>query len=124
MGRYTKESTGMEVLRPIAAKQLKDPSVKKRIWSEELEAWGFFANEEVTQYDTFLLWCSVTPGDRLVLKLDEEKTPQVSTIVGIWKESDSIKSSWIYRLIDQSGRLIRISVDENQLFRQAFDLAF
>lgn len=125
MGRYTAESTGMDVLRPIAVQQLKkDLTKKKRIWSEELEAWGFFASEEVTQQDMFLLWCSVSPGDRLVFKLDEEKEPQVSTVVGIWRESEFDKPVWIYRLIDQSGRLVRISIDENELFRQAFKLTF
>lgn len=125
MGRYTAESTGMDVLRPLAAGELqKNPFKKKRIWSEELEAWGFFAEEEVTQHDMFLLWCSISPGDRLVFKLDEEKEPQVSTVVGVWKESDRGKSSWIYRLIDQTGRLVRISVDENELFRQGLRLTF
>ena len=117
MGRYTAESTGMDVLRPIAAQQLKrNPEKKKRVWSEDLEAWGFFAEDEVTKNDVFLLWCSVTPGDRLVLKLDEENEPQVSTIVGIWKEPNTQEATWTYRLIDQLGRLAKIDVNEkNQL---------
>jgi len=124
MGRYTAESSGMDVLRPLAAEELQKNSFKKkRIWSEELEAWGFFV-EEVTQHDMFLLWCSVSPGDRLVFKLDKEKAPQMSTVVGVWKESDAHKSAWIYRLIDQTGRLVKISVDENDLFRQALKLTF
>ena len=123
MGRYTAESTGMEVLRPIAQQQLKkSPEKKKRIWSENLEAWGFFAEDEITKNDVFLLWCSVSPGDRLVFKLDEEKEPQVSTIVGIWKEPDTPEPTWTYRLIDQTGRLVRISVNENELFREGWKI--
>lgn len=125
MGKYTAESTGMAVLRPIATEKLqKCPDKKKRIWSEELEAWGFFVSEEVTQQDMFLLWCSVSPGDRLVFKLDEEKEPQISTVVGVWRETEIDKSSWIYRLIDQSGRIVRISIDESELFKQASKLMF
>ena len=125
MGRYTAESAGMGVLRPIAHDQLKkDPTKKKRIWSDELEAWGFFAEGEITKNDIFLLWCSITPGDRLAFKLDGENNRQVSTVVGIWQEANSEKSSWIFRLIDQAGRIVKISVDESELFRQAWKLTF
>lgn len=119
------ESTGMAVLRPIAKEYLrKDPSIKNRIWSEELEAWGFFSNEEVTHCDIFLLWCSVLPGDRVVFKLDEEKESQIALIINVWKESTTDRPFWIYRLLDQSGRIVRISVEERELFKQALKLAF
>ncbi len=129
MGRWSLESTGMDVLRPIAIEQLrKDPSKKKRVWSDELEAWGFFVyeNEITYQRDMFLLWCSIAPGDRLILNLNptEGKELQISTVVGVWRADDVDKPSWAFRLIDQFGRLVRIDVDENELFRQAFNLTF
>ncbi len=119
----------MDVLRPIAIEQLrKDPSKKKRVWSDELEAWGFFVyeNEITYQRDMFLLWCSIAPGDRLILNLNptEGKELQISTVVGVWRADDVDKPSWAFRLIDQFGRLVRIDVDENELFRQAFNLTF
>lgn len=119
------ESTGMAVLRPIAKEHLKkDPSIKNRIWSKELEAWGFFSNEEVTHCDIFLLWCSVLPGDRVVFKLDEEKQSQIALIINVWKESTADRPFWIYRLLDQSGRIVKISIEERELFKQALKLAF
>ena len=111
------ESTGMAVLRPIAKEHLrKDPSIKNRIWSEE--------HEEVTRCDIFLLWCSVLPGDRVVFKLDEEKQSQIALIINVWKESTTDRPFWIYRLLDQSGRIVKISVEERELFKQALKLAF
>jgi hypothetical protein len=125
MGRYTAESTGMDVLRPIAAEQLKKyPSKKTRIWSDKLEAWGFFAEDEITKNDIFLLWCSASPGDRLVFKLDEESNSQVSTIVGVWREVISDVPSWVFRLIDQSGRLVCVTINESELFLQASKSTF
>ena len=56
------------------------------------------------------------------IKLDEENEPQVSTIVGIWKEPNTQEATWTYRLIDQLGRLAKIDVNEKELFREGWKI--
>jgi hypothetical protein len=120
MGRYTAESTGMNILRPIAQEKLrKDASKKKRIWSDDLEAWGFFAIDEVTKQDIFLLWCSAAPGDRLIVN-DDQGNKKMTTIVGVWKNTIEGINWWIFKLIDQFGVILDLKIKENELFMQAW----
>ena len=108
------ETSGMSVLRPIAENQLKENNQKARIWSEDLDAWGFFI-EDITMKDEFLLWCSVTPGDRITLNRKD-----IYTIVGVWRD-EKIKDipSWIYRMMGQNGRTVDVNVKEKELFSEA-----
>ena len=66
MGRWTAESTGMAVLRPIAKEHLKKHNVKSRVWSDELGSWGLFS-KDANDLDEFIIWCSLEPGDRLAV---------------------------------------------------------
>jgi len=113
----------MKVLRPIAQERLKkSPDKKKRIWSDSLEAWGFFAAGGVTDDDEFLLWCSVSPGDRLAIRFENEASSKISTVVGIWREVGyDGNAQWVYRLFDESGRLLHVNVDERKFFQQAWN---
>lgn len=108
------ESFGMSVLRPIANDQLIMREQKDRIWSDDHGAWGFFV-EDITMKDEFLLWCSVTPGDRITLN-----TKDFYTIVGVWRDI-SIREAptWIYRLMGQNGRTVDVNVKEKELFLEA-----
>ena len=117
MRRWTNESTGMDVLRPVAKKALeKNFELKSRIWSGTLEAWGFFS-ELSTDYDTFLLWCSAVPGDRLLFEVDNKM--EICTIVAMWKERDT--TSWKMRLMTSGCQLIDISTEEHKLFGSAWN---
>ena len=120
MVRWTSESTGMSVLRPIASEQLKDSFRKSRIWSTELEAWGFFGSDGGNERDAFLLWCSVSPGDRILLNLSG--VLEVHTVVGIWKENSVGVSRWTFKMINPSGVLSDVEVEEQDLFKQAWGM--
>jgi len=120
MGRWTAESTGMSVLRPIALKQLKDPEKKSRIWSSELEAWGFFSKEGPSKRDAFLLWCSISPGDRIML--DFFGHHDVHTVIGIWQKKSIGASRWTFKMINSAGAVNDFDVEEGELFRQAWGL--
>ena len=124
MGKYTAESSGIDVLRSTAAQVLaQNQEKKKRIWSQEIEAWGFFSLEEITKEDTFLLICSVTPGDRLAYKFDASMQPQIATVVGIWRQLEEKDIPvWVCQLIDPKEGLIHISVEEKELFYQAWKM--
>ena len=104
----------MAALRPIAADQLKNVDQKNRIWSDKLNAWGFF-HDEITMKDEFLLWCSIEPGDMITLNLKD-----IYTVVGVWRD-DVVKEKpiWIYRMMGQSGRTVDINVVERELFSEA-----
>jgi len=115
MGRYTAESTGMDVMRPIAAQQLRDPQNKARVWSNNIEAWGWFSSDGPTEIDEFLVWCSISPGDRILISISNLKS-EVCVVVGVWKE----EYSWIFRLINQTGRIVDISIQEQCLFKSAW----
>lgn len=113
MGRWTAESTGMDVLRPIACNLLKNKVMKDRVWSDSLYAWGFFADSP-TQIDEFIVWCSVTPGDRI--RLDHG---DVCTVIGVWKEKSKNAPLWSIKMINQEGRIVSVEVAEHDLFHSA-----
>ena len=119
MGQWTKESIGMEVLRPIALERLKNHEQKARIWSSELEAWGFFSGS-VSEDDTFLLWCAITPGDRIAFDGITNGNLDIRTVIGIWKKTLATKSIWTLKMINQSCQLLDISIEETVLFHSAW----
>lgn len=123
MGQWEHESTGMEVLRPIAMQQLKDYKKKARIWSDSQEAWGFFAND-VSEDDAFLLWCSISPGDRLIFctlnkEVDSTAVHNNYTVIGVWKKVLLNQPTWIIKVIGYTGQTINIEIEEQKLFRIA-----
>lgn len=114
-----KESTGMSVLRPLALERLKDPEKKKRVWSEKMECWGYFAEELFNQEDTFMLYCGMTIGDRICIS-NQSGHRQICTIVGIWKEKNDSTPVWKYRLLLPDGIYFDLSVKESALFKEAW----
>jgi len=59
------EVHGLDLIERLADEKSRDPSVKKRIWSDEMNAWGFFADSP-TEMDTFLIMGCCRPGDAFV----------------------------------------------------------
>lgn len=59
------EVHGMDLIERLAVEKSKDPKAKKRIWSDEMQSWGFFA-EIPTEMDVFLIMGCCRPGDMFV----------------------------------------------------------
>lgn len=115
-----KESTGMSVLKPIALERLNDPQKKKRVWSDELECWGFFAEDIFSEEDKFLLYCGMTIGDRICVS-SSNGNRVICTIVGVWKEKDDNNAAvWKCRLLRPDGMYFDLSVKESILFKEAW----
>lgn len=108
----------MSVLRPLAAAQLKNSSHKNRVWSDDYESWGFFG-ERVTNFDEFLLWCSVSPGDRLTLD-PSNNIKDFFTVVGVWQDKEEKEVPvWIFRLMGSNYNFLDVKVKEKNLFTEA-----
>lgn len=118
MGRYTAESTGMKVLRPMAAACLNNPSCKNKVWSDAYESWGFFG-EDATMFDEFVLWCSIRPGDRITL--DPPKLiKEFFTVVDIKRDIEVRESPiWIFKLLGPNSSFLDVKVKEKELFAEA-----
>lgn len=56
------EVHGMDLIKRLAAEKSKDPNIKRRIWSDEMQSWGYFADSP-TELDTFLIMGCCKPGD-------------------------------------------------------------
>jgi hypothetical protein len=118
--RELEESYGMSALRPMAEMQLKNPTHKSRVWSDLYEAWGFF-NKEITNSDEFLLWCSISPGDRITLDRPDQ-IKDFFTVIGIWRDEEEKESStWVFRLMGSNYSLLDIKVKEKQMFIGAME---
>jgi len=114
-----KESTGMSVLKPLALEKLKDETKKNRIWSNQLESWGFFGVDTFSEEDAFLLYCGITIGDRLCVS-SANGVREICTLVGIWKEKNDSIPTWKYRLLQPDGSYFDLKVRESLLFKQAW----
>lgn len=121
MGKWTKESTGMEVFRPIAARLLINPELKARVWSENLESWGFFADGHATDTDMFILWCCSVAGDRVSFELGRNKDIEICTILAIWRDDNHNPPRWTMSLITPECKMVEISIEENKLFSTAWN---
>lgn len=110
------ESHGMSLLKEMAASQLK--TSKNRVWSEEYAAWGFFA-DDITMFDEFLLWCSISPGDRITL--DAPKSVKDFFVVVDIKRDIEIKESpiWVFKLLGPETGILDVKVKEKELFLEA-----
>lgn len=119
MGRYTAESTGMAVLKPIVAEQMrKNPTRKKRVWSDEYESWGFFEGD-ATMLDELLLWCSISPGDRITLD-HPGLIKNFFTVVDIKRDTEVRESPlWIFKLLGPNSSFLDVKVKEKELFAEA-----
>jgi hypothetical protein len=125
MGRWTKESHGFSILRPIAEKLLLDSQKKKRIWSEKYEAWGFYCDDS-TQEDEFLFWSLIEVGDRVHLQSTighDCESSGIALIIDIKKDA----GDGLFRkakLLLNTGRLIELSIEENKVFKWAWKYIF
>ena len=116
MGKWAAESTGLSVLRPIAAQILKNDKKKCRVWSENLNAWGFF-HEIKNDEDSFLVWCSIVPGDRMYFQQPNEG---VHTLIAVWKQKDMERPAWTFKFLNSNGNLLDVHIDETTLFKSGW----
>lgn len=107
----------MAALRPIAGQHLLDEKKKKRVWSEELLAWGAFSSDP-SDFDEFLIWCSVSPGDRIQVQDENEK--MIHTVVKISREMSDNKHVWSFKLINPYGSVSTLKISESDIFRKAW----
>lgn len=115
------ESAGMNVLRPLAASKLKNSYDKNRIWSTHYECWGFF-DDDITMLDEFLLWCSIKPGDRILLD-SFQQNKEIFTVVKIWKDQEIREAPlWIFRLLGPHSKIFDVKIKEKELFVEASKL--
>jgi hypothetical protein len=70
------EIHGIDLVRRIAKESIKKPEVKKRVWSDELQSWGFFSSSP-NQKDIFIIMGCANPGDMLIAK---QNFPQLFAI--------------------------------------------
>lgn len=112
MGKWTKESHGFDMLRPIAEKMLQDPKKKRRVWSEPYGAWGFF--EDMNQEDEFLFWSVLQNGDRVELSSFGFGEGEVGMVVGISRTDDGKRR---VKILLSNCRMIELSIEEGRVFR-------
>lgn len=62
---------------------------KKRVWSEEMNCWGFFA-EKTTEVDQFLVICASRPGDMLLI-MNEQHVANKEHLCIILDKSDKFE---------------------------------
>lgn len=103
------------MLKSMAEKLLTNPKKKNRIWSESYGAWGFFA--EKSQEDEFLFWSIISTGDRIHLGTFGFEKDTIALVVDVWDSDDSKR---LVKLMLNDGRLIQLSVEENRIFRLAW----
>jgi hypothetical protein len=115
MKSWAKDESGMELLRPLAQKILRDPEFKKRVWSDHYEAWGFFGNRK-EKIDDFLLWCSAKVGDRLALG-SNSNVWMVGVILSIEKDPDPARLYWKMKLLNPNGKTLEFEIQEQLLFQ-------
>ena len=120
MGGWAREKTGMELLRPLAQKILKDPERKNRVWSDHYEAWGFFGNRR-EKIDEFLVWCGSETGDRFALG-SNSNVWMICVILSIQRDSDPTRSYWKMKLINQEGKTLEFEIQESTLFQVGWSM--
>jgi hypothetical protein len=63
--RNLSEVHGIDLIKRVAAGKIKDQDSLSRVWSEEMQSWGFFS-ERPNETDVFLIMGCAKPGDMLV----------------------------------------------------------
>lgn len=110
----------MNILRPLANLQLQIAKNKDRVWSDHYFAWGFFCNE-ASMFDEFLVWCSIIPGDRLLLNY--YGNDEIFTVVNIKRDQELRESPLlVYQLLGSNFKMFDIKVKEKELFAEASKL--
>jgi len=59
---HASETHGVDLIRKIAIEKSNDETIISRIWSEEMQSWGFFSNSP-TEGDVFMIMLCSKPGD-------------------------------------------------------------
>lgn len=59
------EVHGVDLIKRVASEKIRNESLKKRVWSEASQRWGFFANPTV-DHDIFLIMGAAQIGDRFL----------------------------------------------------------
>jgi hypothetical protein len=114
-----KESIGMSVLKPLAIERLKNQEKKKRVWSEKMECWGFFADDSFSNEDSFLLYCGINLGDRICVT-SSNGSRKICVVVKIWREKIREAPIWKYRILPSDGAYFDLSIKESILFKEAW----
>lgn len=60
--RNLSEVHGFDLLRRVANELIKKPEFRNRVWSDEMQCWGFFS-DEIKETDIFLIMGCFTSGD-------------------------------------------------------------
>jgi len=113
-----KERSGMQLLRPLAEKLLKEQTVKDRVWSDELEAWGFYSPRR-EKIDNFLIWCNAKVGDRFAL-FSDAKVWMVCVILSIKKDLDPQRNVWKMTLLNPTASTMEFEIEESILYMSAW----
>lgn len=124
MGKWTNESSGLEVMRRLALEKVRDEKVKNRIWCPVTESWGFFHSDEkdqMTDMDEFLIWCSIKQGDRMLV-YDENLGKTYAVVLRIWKERVKDTSYVKLSLVDHRCVPFEMWKEESKLFAIAWKL--
>lgn len=59
------EVHGIDLIRRIASEKIRNEKLKKRVWSDTAQHWGFFA-DPIKDHDVFLIMGAAQPGDRFL----------------------------------------------------------
>lgn len=119
--KWSNESTGMKALRPFAESQLRNSKNKIRVWSDHYSAWGFFC-DQISMFDEFLVWCSIKPGDRILLDPFRHQE-EIFTVVKIWRDEEVREVPlWVFRLLGSNSKIFDIKIKEKELFAEAAKL--
>lgn len=124
MGRWTSESSGLNVMQRLASEKIKDPQVRNRIWCPTTESWGFFHDDEkepMTEIDEFLIWCSIKQGDRMQV-YDENLGKTYAVILRVWEERVEEISYVKLSLVDYRCVPFEMWREESKLFAIAWKL--
>ena len=65
--RGVSEVHGADLIKKLASEKIKRPELRDRVWSDSLNAWGFFA-DPADENDKFLIMGCCQPGDMFIAK--------------------------------------------------------
>lgn len=119
MSNWSKEKSGIDLLRSIALRTLNDSNVKKRIWSDKLESWGYFSGKCLE--DDFLIWCGSSIGDRFCLG-KEQDAHLVCVILANECCQDSDSRTRKVKLLGTNCQILEFEIEDSYLYRIGWDL--
>ena len=118
MGRWTNENSGMNVVRAIAKDVIKNESKKKRIWSEAYAAWGYYMQDDVSDEDDYLIWCSIDVGDRIDMNSFGFSPPgEFGTVISLRRETPDDVPVWFMKILRPDGKIVELRMKEQEIFK-------